>query len=151
MANIIINTATGSLEINRDRAEESSSIQQRSELIEGVTVALGDGAQNPALLTLKFKAQGTSIANMWATYDAIKQACKNAVSITIEGVTKPITALKSFKHKPNILNLDVEASYIMKNAYPLVSPNPNYLPANAFLLADGQPFLLADGVQALEA
>ena len=151
MANITINTASTNLEILSDRLTESTSIQRRVELMEGVRVTLGDEQKNPSLLTLNFLALGTDLDSSWTAYDAIKNACVNAVSITIEGVTRQVTALKKFTQKPKILNFEIEAQFIARNAYPLVGQNPNYLPANSFLLADGVAMLLADSQQALEA
>ena len=151
MANITINTATTSHEILLDRPAQAGSIQRRVELMEGVRVTLGDERQNPNLVTLTFIALGTNLATSWSVYDTIKAACENAVSLTIEGVTKPVTALKRFTKKVTILNFRIEAQFIMRDAYPLVGVNTNYLPANALLLADDVPFLLADGMQGLEA
>ena len=150
MSNIVINTADSSLEILRDRASESSSIQRRHELMEGVIVELGDGNQNPSLFTLKFIATDIDRDSTWAAYDAIAAACKNAVSLTIAGVTKPITGIKRFRATAKTLSFAIEASYIVRNFYPLVGPNPNYLPSGALCNEDGSPMLDPSGNQILE-
>lgn len=150
MSNITIYTATGSLELLRDRASQFSSIQRRYELVEGVKVKMGDEMQNPSLLVIDFVMAGVDINGAWAARDAAEDAWTNAVNINMGGVTWPVQPV-SFKSDPVHFRFNIRASFYVQNIYPLVNPDPNFYPYYALLNADGSLFINADGSIGTEA
>lgn len=150
MPNITIYTATGSLELLRDRASQFSSIQRRYELVEGVKVKLGDEMQNPSLLVIDFVMAGVDLDGAWAARDAAEDAWRNAIGLDVGGLqwgAQPV----SFKSDPVHFRFNIRASFYVQNIYPLVNANPNFYPYGALLNADGSLMLGADNETQLEA
>lgn len=150
MSNITIYTATGSLELLRDRASQFSSIQRRYELVEGVKVKLGDEMQNPSLFVIDFVASGVDIDSAWAARDAAEDAWANATGLDVGGLqwgAQPV----SFKSDPVHFRFNIRASFYVQNIYPLTVANPDFYEYYALLTADGDLMLSPDGETLLGA